>query len=420
MEEERTGGQEPQANGLSALLQPILRDESAGTGRVLHSLISAARRHLGMEVGFISEFQGGRRVMKIVDQDGRSPIIREGMSDPRQKSLCQRVVDGRVPQLIHDAQQLPDADELEAIRKLNVRSHVSVPIHVEGEVYGTFCAFSSAHKKSLNRRDVALMQAFADVAGGLLKNELAEQRALEEKRGRIRQVLQGEGLSMVWQPITDTVSGAVKGAESLARFSPEPKRPPNLWFQEAAEAGLAVELEMEAIRKGLELSGRLPEGVYVSVNASARAVLTGGIERIAGRHDLQRVVLEITEHDVVEDYKELERALVPVRAKGLRLAVDDVGAGYASFRHILKLRPDIIKLDMSLSRDIDADAGRRSLVAALVGFAGETRCRVVAEGVETEAELEMLHQLGVDSIQGYLRHKPMPADELLKLINCSR
>jgi EAL domain-containing protein (putative c-di-GMP-specific phosphodiesterase class I) len=123
---------------------------------------------------------------------------------------------------------------------------------------------------------------------------------------------------------------------------------------------------------------------------------------------LKRIVLEITEHESVDDYAKLGAALAPLRERGLRVAVDDAGAGYASFRHILKLEPDVIKLDISITRDIDTQISRRALAAALIRFAEETGSRIVAEGVETEAELAVLRELRVNKAQGFLIGRPVP------------
>lgn len=118
------------------------------------------------------------------------------------------------------------------------------------------------------------------------------------------------------------------------------------------------------------------------------------------------IVLEITEHSTVQDYDKLEYTLRPLRARGMRLAVDDAGAGHSSFRHILRLQPEYIKLDISLTRNIDADPARRALAAALIGFASETGSELIAEGVETEAELATLRALGIHKAQGYLLGRP--------------
>jgi len=121
----------------------------------------------------------------------------------------------------------------------------------------------------------------------------------------------------------------------------------------------------------------------------------------------------MTEHAPVGDYEALNRALQPLRAGGVRVAVDDAGAGFASLRHILLLVPDIIKLDISLTRGIDTDRPRRALSCALVAFARETSTVIVAEGIETGAELRTLKEIGVSQGQGFLIAKPMapPIDE---------
>ena len=114
-----------------------------------------------------------------------------------------------------------------------------------------------------------------------------------------------------------------------------------------------------------------------------------------------RIVVEVTEHARVNDYLEAQRVLGALRKGGIRVAVDDAGSGYASLRHILELRPDIIKMDLSITRDIDTDPARRALATALVIFAGEVGAVVVAEGAETESELSALQAAGIDRAQGF-------------------
>jgi EAL domain-containing protein (putative c-di-GMP-specific phosphodiesterase class I) len=127
---------------------------------------------------------------------------------------------------------------------------------------------------------------------------------------------------------------------------------------------------------------------------------------------LDRLVLELTEHEQVEDYEALNAALLPARRRGLRLAVDDAGAGYASMRHWLLLKPDLLKLDLSLVRDVDSDAAKRALCLAIITFAHTTGMQVVAEGIETRRELATIRALGADYAQGYLLQRPAPLDEL--------
>ena len=151
-------------------------------------------------------------------------------------------------------------------------------------------------------------------------------------------------------------------------------------------------------------------GGFLSLNVSPAVAASPGLARALEGRRLDDLVLEVTEHERVEDYPALLRHLAPLRAAGLRIAVDDAGAGFASMRHVLALAPEFIKLDMSLIRDVHRDPTRRALAAALTTFAQQTGADVVAEGIETAAELRCLQQLGVSHGQGYHLGRPRPSD----------
>jgi EAL domain-containing protein (putative c-di-GMP-specific phosphodiesterase class I) len=220
---------------------------------------------------------------------------------------------------------------------------------------------------------------------------------------------------MVYQPIYDFVQQRIVGFEALSRFAAEPRRAPNVWFDEAARVGLGIELEIRAIEKALAGLADLPPDTYLSVNASPGAIISGEVERVLEHAPLERIMLEVTEHSFIQEYIEVKDALHSLRERGLRLAVDDAGAGYASFRHILKLAPEVIKLDMSLTRDIDSNVAGRALASALIKFAEETGSKIVAEGVETAAELHMLRDLGAAQAQGYLVGRPSTLESAAQL-----
>jgi len=120
-------------------------------------------------------------------------------------------------------------------------------------------------------------------------------------------------------------------------------------------------------------------------------------------------VIEVTEHSRIDDYAAIRTAFEAARQRGLRLAIDDAGAGFASFNHILALAPDLIKLDLSLIRGVDTDPNRRSLAAALVSFSRQLGVDIIAEGIETPAELATLKELGVGYGQGFLLGRPFVA-----------
>jgi EAL domain-containing protein (putative c-di-GMP-specific phosphodiesterase class I) len=367
-------------------------------------------------VAFISEFVDGDRVFRYVDAGTPTPV-KVGGGDPLEDSYCQRVVDGRLPQLIHDACALPAALEIAATTELPVGAHVSVPLTLaDGRGFGTFCCFSGTADQSLTGRDLAVVRVFADVAQSYLEADLAAARVREEVRARVDEALTADdGLVTVYQPVIALDGWTVLGVEALSRFPRSNVRTPDMWFAEAASIGLGAELELRALRSALVALQRLPGDLFLSVNLSPAVVLERGrLEETFDGVDLRRVVLEMTEHAPVDDYHELGAALRPFRDRGLRIAVDDAGAGYASLRHILWLTPDWIKLDISITRDIDSDAARAALASALIGFAAKVGSSIIAEGIETDAELEALASLGATAGQGYHLGRPTTLEEAIK------
>lgn len=252
----------------------------------------------------------------------------------------------------------------------------------------------------------------ARVIAGNVSAELSSIEASDQReRGRraeIEAALQPGGIVPVFQPIVDLGTLQLAGYEALARFEVGAQRRPDLWFEVAGEVGLREELELAAIRAATRRFDDLPDGTFLSLNASPETAMSEGLGEALLGLPLDRVDLEITEHAPIPDYAALSTALAPHRAAGLRLAIDDAGAGFASLRHIIRLQPDVIKLDISLVRDIDTDRARRSLAIALVSFAMEMGLSIVAEGIETAAELETLRNLHVRFGQGYFLGRPGP------------
>jgi EAL domain-containing protein (putative c-di-GMP-specific phosphodiesterase class I)/FixJ family two-component response regulator len=239
-------------------------------------------------------------------------------------------------------------------------------------------------------------------------NEKAAAHAREERRVRVEQVI-GQGLlTLVYQPVVDLSTRNTVGYEALARFPVEPVRGPERWFADALDIGLGTELELTAVKQALAAQKDLPATAFVAVNISPATALSGELPALLESANASRLVLELTEHVFVEDFDALAQALAAVRATGVRLAVDDTGAGYAGFRHLLGLNPDIIKLDISLTRGIDADPARRALAAALVKFCADTDVQLIAEGVETLPELTTLVDLGIAWAQGFYLARPTP------------
>jgi EAL domain-containing protein (putative c-di-GMP-specific phosphodiesterase class I) len=393
----------------AAGLVPAAQDGATQpTAALLRNALEAIRRHFGMDLSFISEFRDGRRVFRYIDSKPGFDAVREGDSDALEQSYCQRLVDGRLPAVIPDTSLCAESAGLAATRTLPVGAHIGVPIRLSnGEVFGSMCCFSALPDPTLNERDVETMRLFSDFVAVSLEQHTRETASRTEIADRIRRVLQEEAFDTVYQPIMSVAQLRLVGYEALTRFR-QPPAAPDEWFRDAALVGLGAQLEAACLRKALRGLEQIPRGAYLSLNASPAIILDGAMQDLLAQQPLGRLVLEVTEHASIADYEAIAAQLDPLRQAGLRLAVDDAGAGFASFRHILKMRPDDIKLDISLIRKIDSDLGARALAAALIRFAEETGSQIVAEGVETQAVLDVLRELKVNKVQGYLLGRPAP------------
>jgi EAL domain-containing protein (putative c-di-GMP-specific phosphodiesterase class I) len=240
----------------------------------------------------------------------------------------------------------------------------------------------------------------------------ATQDSWDVRRARIEGVLAAGGPRMVFQSVVDLRTERIVGYEALARFDYEPARGPDQWFIEADAVGLGVDLEVQAVRAALAHLPRLTPEEFLSINVSPATALADLQTQLGAHTSWDRVVLELTEHVLIEDYSSIQHALRSLRAAGARLSVDDTGAGFASLRHILNLVPDYVKLDISLCRGVDHDPARRALASALVTFTQDTNAVIIAEGIETPEERTTLLNLGVHHGQGYLLGRPGPLPQL--------
>ncbi len=194
--------------------------------------------------------------------------------------------------------------------------------------------------------------------------------------------------------------------EALSRFNVEPRQGPNVWFDEAWSVGLGPELELAAMRNAMKLLSELPNDAYLSVNLSPETVQTGGFDKLLEGFPGERLVVEITEHAAVEEFELVLDAIKELRKLGARVAVDDLGAGYAGLSQAIRLAPEILKLDNFLIAGIEDDPARQALAFGVSAFSYMTKQILVAEGIETEAALKRLVVLGVEYGQGYLLGRP--------------
>lgn len=379
--------------------------EPVGVGSI-DSLLELARAQLGMDVAFVGEFRGDDRVVSHA-ATGIDLPVGAGLLQPRDQTHCQLLVEGRIPGVIPDTSADAAFSALPMAQTLGMGAYVGVSLHRgTGELYGTLCAFAQEADPTLRPRDAGVLKVLGGIVMQMVEQEELAGREHRQTLARLQQLYAARGPTIVYQPIARLDGGGrAVGVEALSRF---PDGTPDQWFPAAAAAGAEVGVELE-FRAATNAVSVLPELVgFLAINLSPTALVDPALLEFLKPLPLERIVVEITEHHRAHDYLELTGILAPLRARGLRVAVDDAGAGFASMRHITRLRPDIIKLDVSLVRDIDSDTAAQALTSALLTCAAGTSAVVLAEGIETLAELACLRRLGVPLGQGYHLGRPAP------------
>ena len=373
------------APGDLMLLNFLVEDKKPGAvpmepllGRALRAL----RAYLAVDIAYISEAEDEGSVIRHLDTRSEYPGLHVGGNDPFDHAGCGR----------------PDT---------KAGAHLCVPIEIDaGKRYGTLVCAGPRAESTLHPRDLAMVRVFAELAAEHIEADIHARARTAEVASRVHDVIADDGVSFLYQPVYDVNRASVVGFEALARFAGKPPRGPDMWFADAARVGLDVSLERRLIAKAMQSFERLPAAVYIGFNVSPNIIVNGQLEHAFEGAPLERIVLEINEHPTIRQYDEMAKVLQPMRDRGLRISVDDCGGGVESFRHILQLKPDIIKLHMSLVRGINNDAARAALAAALIQFGREQHCELVAEGIETAAELSKLKAMGVVKMQGYLLGRP--------------
>jgi EAL domain-containing protein (putative c-di-GMP-specific phosphodiesterase class I) len=218
------------------------------------------------------------------------------------------------------------------------------------------------------------------------------------------------------QPVVNLQTGAIWGLEALARFPRHPQPGPSAWFRTAGRAGWGPALETVALCGALDVLDRLPGTMALSVNLSPTALLRPDVNELLLDASPGRLLVEITEHEPVVDYPDLLRALAGLRSAGVRIGIDDFGAGHSSLRHVLQLAPDVVKLDISIIQHVDVDPSRQALVEAMLAFCARVGAVVIAEGIEEAGELVTLLELGVEYGQGWFLARPADLEVVLPVL----
>lgn len=344
-------------------------------------VLGYARRHLDMDVAWVSRCNGGEQVIELLDGDSEQFGLRVG--DP-------------VPYAVGGPTR--------------AHAHSMAPLrHSDGRLYGLLGCLSANPRPTMRARDDEFLQLAATLLAPSLDSHQRRREQETDIRARIQAVLDAGGPDIVYQPIQVLADQRTIAFEAFSRFpvglGPET---PNLWFAEAAGVGLDTELEIAAIRRALRGLDHLEPHIRLSLNTSAATLQQPALVDVLEQHDLRRLIVEITEHDQISDYDRLRDICDALRRAGAQIAIDDTGAGYAGLRHLIEIRPDIIKLDRDLVSGIDSDPSRAAMATCLLSFGDAIGATVLAEGVETSAELSTVARLGIPLGQGYLLGLPQP------------
>jgi EAL domain-containing protein (putative c-di-GMP-specific phosphodiesterase class I) len=388
----------------------VMTEQHTEAARQVAALLRTARDALGLSLAFMTRMDETHLHLEVVDADVPMPAHGEPKF-PRHETLCQRILDGELPAVIPDIRVFPSAVQSLTVSAPQTRSFVSVPVVLsDGTIYGTFCALGFASDPELTDRDKALMVVLSQAAALIVEPGMRERARTAEVLDRLRPLIAQGGPVVLLQPIVDLTTRRRVGTEALSRFPLEWDRAPDVCFAEAHGVGEGHRLEIQALRQA---AGHLPHVTgYVSMNVSPATLLTPECPKLLNQLPLDRVVLELSEHDPVQDYDALKAALAPLRAQGMRLAIDDVGAGFSSLRHIVITAPDVIKLDRSMVTGLDRDPVLQVVARSLVDLARTTGAQVVAEGVETAEEAATLLAVGVEMGQGWLFDRATTLHEL--------
>jgi PAS domain S-box-containing protein len=287
--------------------------------------------------------------------------------------------------------------------ELGIMGHAYAPILSDGAPIGLLIIGSDRIDAvdRLAERLPAIVE-FAAITGTLLGVAVADRMAVAKLEAEMQSIIEEGAFYPVFQPIIELATGAIRGYEALTRFVDGTA--PDVRFEQAHRLGAGLALEGACLKASFAAAEDLPIGSWLNVNVSPQVVLAGLVEDVLPKGS-REIVLEITEHEAITDYGSFRAAIDPIRDR-VQIAVDDAGAGFASLRHIVELAPAMVKLDRSIIAGIDTDSSREAVVSGMVRFSGAAGLMLLAEGIETQAELATLRHLGVQLGQGYLLGMP--------------
>lgn len=292
----------------------------------------------------------------------------------------------------------------EEMTRSGIEGQAFAPILAEEEIVGLISIATTDPDQAEHLvADLPSVNEAGAVAGAILAPMIVARQRLRTAKVKIAEAIAAGAFHTVFQPIVDLDTGLTVGFEALTRFASGDS--PNEIFADAASAGLGADLEATTLASAVRDGARLPAGTWLALNVSPNFLAEPATLVSILAHRTRPITLEITEHEVIEDYGPIHAAMAAL-GPDVRMAVDDAGAGVANFRHLVELRPALVKIDAGLIRAVNTDVSRQALVVGLVHFAAASGALVLAEGIETQAEQETVQRLGVTLGQGYHLGRP--------------
>ncbi len=355
-------------------------------------------------------------------QDGRAVILgAAGDGLPAVISAGYELPEGRANEIRAQAQQGPwisgwtvrqdDGGYTKIVAAAGIKAAVYVPLIFEGRVVGTVGAglTDRGDDRSAMAEYLPTLVQFADAAALELGPSLVKRDEDSGSQRAIDEILEGNAYWPVFQAVRRLTDGRTVGYEALSRF--EANWTPSQVFGHARLSGRMHDLELATLRAAAKASIALPSDCWVSFNCSEALLLDTDVLADVLEPIRREVVIELSEQDLISDYGPIAAAMARL-GPGRRLAVDDAGAGFASLRHVLEVRPQFVKLDIGLVQGVATDITRTALVAGFVRFATDAGFDLIAEGIETDADRRALRRLGVRLGQGYLLGRPLRATDI--------
>jgi len=379
---------------------------AADARQEIGDMIEALRAHLDMDVAFVSRQVGGtHRIFTHVAARGVAPLA-SGDLNPNENSLCWLVIEGKLPECVTDTSLYEAAMCLPIVDAINVRSHFSVPMRRRsGQIHGSLCCFSYRPRPDIGERDMQMIRSVAQIVSDQIESRIELEERGEDAAAEIARLIVDDALTVIHQPIYDLTDWHLIGHECLMRHKTSPELSPRVLLDQARAAGRTLELELHVARKALAtLDPEHPER-FIAINVSPETLASPALGKVIPEGLASRLVIELNHQDTARDAGAIKEAIRVLKERAW-VAVSSDGVGFAGLQALVDLGPDIVKIDPAFLAGIAADPARCALVKALVQFAAETGVTLIAQGVETRADLQALREMGVRFAQGDVLGKP--------------